>query len=167
MLSEIKSIGIIFDEKFHFIPPREFLCVALSNVLKVGSLSQSCWPKPRFCVPLHSGADFVPMDKGVRPHFVQLPLHYIKLTRENHSSDDADQYESASKQTNMARPSSQHPLIRLVLGLGATTAAVFVAFKSAEYADDRGSRFWWLPFLSFLALAFWIAAHAIPIGLLD
>ena len=98
-------------------------------------------------------------------HFVQLPLHDIELTQENHGSHYADGYESASEQANMARPSRHHSLVYLVLGFSATTAAVFVAVKSAEYADDHGSRFWWLPFLGFLALAFWIAAHTIPTGL--
>lgn len=43
---------------------------------------------------------------------------------------------------------------------GATLAAVFVAFKSAEYADDHESRLWWLPFVGFLAVAFWLAGLA-------
>jgi hypothetical protein len=98
-------------------------------------------------------------------HAVELPLHNIELMPENHGGHYTDSYESASEQANVARPSRHHSLIYLVLGLSTTATAVFVAFKSAEYADDHGSRFWWLPFLGFLALAFWIAAHAIPIDL--
>lgn len=61
-----------------------------------------------------------------------------------------------------------HPFVDWMLCgvfFGATAAAVFVAFKSAEYADDHGSFFWWLPFFGFLAVAFWLAAHAIAISL--
>jgi hypothetical protein len=98
-------------------------------------------------------------------HLVQLSLHNIKLSPKYNGGHDADDYESAGKQADMTRPPRHHPLVDLVLGIAATAAAVLVAFKSAEYADDHGLRFWWLPFLGFLALAFWIAAHAIPIGL--
>jgi hypothetical protein len=96
-------------------------------------------------------------------HFVQLALHDIQLTPKNDGGYDANQYKSASEQPDTARPSRHHSLVNLVLGLSAAAATVFVAFKSAEYADDRGSRFWWIPVVGFLGLAFWLAAHAIPI----
>jgi hypothetical protein len=100
-------------------------------------------------------------------HCPELALHDIQLSPEDNGGYNADDHESARKQSDVTRPPRHHPLVDLVLGIAATAAAVFVAFKSAEHADDHESRFWWLPFLGFLALAFWIAAHAIPIGLLS
>jgi hypothetical protein len=102
---------------------------------------------------------------GAFSHLLQLALHDIQLSPENNGGHYSNDHEGARKQSDMARPSRHHPLVDLVLGISATAAAVFVAFKSAEYADDRGSRFWWLPFLCFLALAFWLAAHTIPTNL--
>jgi hypothetical protein len=94
-------------------------------------------------------------------HLTQLTLHYVKLPTEDNSSYDADNHESASEQSDMARPARHHSFVYLVLGIAVTAAAVFVAFKSAEYADDHESRFWWVPFLGFLALAFWLVDHVV------
>ena len=100
------------------------------------------------------------------PHFVQLALHDIQLLPEDGRRDYADPGECESEQADSARPSRHHPFIDWMLGcvfFGATAAAVVAAFKSAEYADDYGSRFWWLPFVSLLTLAFWLANHAIGV----
>jgi hypothetical protein len=43
----------------------------------------------------------------------------------------------------------------------ATVAAVFVALKSAEYADEYWPTIWWLPLLGGLGLAYWLADHAL------
>lgn len=47
----------------------------------------------------------------------------------------------------------------------ATATAVFASWKGTEYADDRSwaRPFWWVPFLGFLALAYWLAYHAISV----
>jgi hypothetical protein len=45
--------------------------------------------------------------------------------------------------------------------LGAVVATVFMAFKATEYTDDYWPAVWWLPLLGGLALAFWLADHAL------
>jgi hypothetical protein len=95
---------------------------------------------------------------------VPLPLHNTQLSIENGRADNADYYQSKSEQADTPRPLRHHPFINWVLRcvfLGATAAAVLVAFKSAEYADDHESPLWWIPLLGFLALAFWFAWHAV------
>jgi hypothetical protein len=106
---------------------------------------------------------------GLSRNFVKLALHNIKLSPEYYSRAYPNKYESESENPDPSRPAGHHPFVDQMLRgvfLSATAAAaVFVAFKSAEYADDHGSRLWWLPFLGFLALAFWLADHAVAIGL--
>jgi hypothetical protein len=95
-----------------------------------------------------------------------LTLHDIQLPPKDGSRYYANPYERESEQTDSTRPPRHHPFIDWVLDcvfFGSAAAAVFAAFKSAEYADDYGSRFWWLPFVSFLTLAFWLANHAIGV----
>jgi len=102
--------------------------------------------------------------RGGDIHLIQLPLHDSQLSPEDGGSYDPNQYQIAREEPDTARPLRHHPLIEWVLGgvfFCAAAAAVFVAFKSAEYADDHGSRFWWLPFGGFLAFAFWLADHAL------
>jgi hypothetical protein len=52
-------------------------------------------------------------------------------------------------------PSRHHLFVALVFGLGAV-AAMALAFKGAECADDHGSFFWWVPLLSFLFVSLWL-----------
>jgi hypothetical protein len=101
-------------------------------------------------------------------HLVQLYLHDVQLLPKYAASDRANYDKGQSEHSHSPRPSSDHSLIEWVLCcvfLGASAMAVFVAFKSAEYSDDHGSRLWWIPFCGFLVLAFWLAAHAVSIGL--
>ena len=45
--------------------------------------------------------------------------------------------------------------------LAAATATVFITFKGTEYTDDRWPTAWWLPLFGGLALAAWLADHAL------
>jgi hypothetical protein len=70
------------------------------------------------------------------------------LTPENHSGAGIDKKKKDSEQSNNASPTRHHPFVDLLLGAIslAATEAVFVALKSAEYADDY--RFFRRPALS-------------------
>jgi hypothetical protein len=99
-------------------------------------------------------------------HFIQLPLHDVKLTPEYARSDYPYDHQGSGEPADMAGPSRHHSFVDLMLACGsfaATAAAVFVSFKSAEYADNhRFTRpWWWVPALGFLALAFWFAHHGL------
>jgi hypothetical protein len=99
-----------------------------------------------------------PLFKGC---LVQLSLHYLQLLPKDGPGYAANQDERQSEQANSSRPSRHNKVGLACFFFVATAAAVLVAFKSAEYADDRRSPFWWLPFVGLLALAYWFAAHAI------
>jgi hypothetical protein len=96
-------------------------------------------------------------------HLIELPLHHLKLPPKDNGGYDANADERASEPSNAARPTRHRDI-----GLGcfffvAAAAAIFMSFKSVEYADERrwARAFWWLPGLGFLGLAFWLADHAI------
>jgi hypothetical protein len=94
-------------------------------------------------------------------HHQQLTLHCVQLLFENDGGDDSYSDQPKSKKPNVPGPTSHRLLVGFVIFLMATFASVVAAFKGAEYADDRGSPWWPLPFLAFLIVAFWCASHAI------
>lgn len=98
-------------------------------------------------------------------HFVKLTLHDVQLAPKNNSGDNADYDQSQGEQTNSTRPARHNEIGLAGLFFAASASAVFIAFKSAEYADERRSPWWWVPFLCFLGLAFWLANHAVGLTL--
>lgn len=94
-------------------------------------------------------------------HALQLPLHYIKLTPKNTSSNDPDGHKGSSKNPDPPSSSRRYQIAIGFFFLTATVAAVFVALKSAEYADEYWPTFWWLPLLVGIVLAYWLVGHAL------
>jgi len=88
-------------------------------------------------------------------------LHDIQLSPEDNSRPETYSYKRGGKYPNPPRPSRHYEITVGFLLLGAATAAVFVAFKGAEYADYRCPATWWLPLLGGMALAVWLANHAL------
>jgi hypothetical protein len=131
-------------------------------VFKIGRQAQET---PRFGVSDYSIISWGNPCAVIGLHFIQLSLHYVQLTPKDTASYNADHYQSQGEQTNSARPPRHGNIGLTCLFFVAMAATVFMAFKSAEYADDRGAFWWWLPFLCFLGLAFWFAGHAISFTL--
>jgi hypothetical protein len=98
-------------------------------------------------------------------HRVQLASHYAQLTPKNTSGNDANYYQRASEPSDVTSPTRHHRFVDLMWALFFFAAAalfVFISFKSTEYADDHGfTCCWWVPFLAFIAAAFWCANHAL------
>jgi hypothetical protein len=88
-------------------------------------------------------------------------LHGGQLIKENGAGYNAYRYEGTGKYSQAPRPSRHYQIAIGLLLLAATTVAIFVAFKGAEYADYRWPALWWFPLLGGLALAGWIAIHAL------
>ena len=80
---------------------------------------------------------------------------------ENNPSYNPNRYECCSKYPDAPSPSRHYEIAIGLLLLAAATAAVFVAFYSAEYADYRCPALWWLPLVGGMALAAWLADHAL------
>ncbi len=126
-------------------------------------------------LPLHSFGLFAHDDHLIsgRPvpalaggaHFIKLAFHSAQLPPKNAGGYDTDYYQRQGEQANSARPSRHNEVGLASLFLMAATATVFVAFKSAEYADEHGSLWWWVPFLCFLGSAIWFAYHAVRLTL--
>jgi hypothetical protein len=50
----------------------------------------------------------------------------------------------------------------MALGLAMGSLSIFMAFKGADYLDDRGSMVWWVPFVGFILLAYWLISCGWP-----
>jgi hypothetical protein len=74
---------------------------------------------------------------------------------EDDISDALDWGESVARPDDLRAPMSL-TLAFCLIGLG--FGAVALAFKNAEYADDRGAARWWFSPVGFLLLAFWFFA---------
>jgi hypothetical protein len=98
--------------------------------------------------------------------FIQLALHDIQLTPKNTCGNRAYYDQGAGKPANMACPPRHHSFIDLMWSfvfIAMAAYSVYLSFKGTEYADDHSltRAWWWVPFLVFLALAFWFANHAL------
>jgi hypothetical protein len=109
---------------------------------------------------------------ALRDHLIQLPLHNSRLSLHRHQLkiEDDSTYSGDRRQNDReypytARPARHHSFIYLVLGFTAIFAsfgAMIMAFKGAEYADDRGLP-WWPPLFAFLGLALIFAYQGISL----
>jgi len=87
----------------------------------------------------------------------ELALRYPQLSPENLSSYYAYANQSGSKNADSSSPASHYKIAIGLLLLGASISSVFIAFKSAEYADYRWPAFWWARLIGGLAFAALIA----------
>jgi hypothetical protein len=93
--------------------------------------------------------------------FDQLSLHDIQLPPKNTARYDTYCDKQGGEYSDATSPSRHYKVAIGFLLLSAVAATVFVTFKAAEYADDYWPAFWWLPLLGGLALASWLANHAL------
>jgi hypothetical protein len=98
-------------------------------------------------------------------HFVQLSLHDVQLSPKKNASYNASYNaycdKRGGKYSDSSSPSRHYEVAIGFLLLSASAATVFVAFKATEYTDDYWLAAWWLPPLGGLALAAWLADHAL------
>lgn len=93
-------------------------------------------------------------------HLIQLPLHNGLLPIEDDCARNGGCGQNDGENTNPPRPTGHHPFVFLMFGL-AFLGSVIAAFKSAEYADDRGWLLWWVPLTLFVTLAATFAYQAL------
>jgi hypothetical protein len=109
----------------------------------------------------HFWREFGFSDIGIGLHLVQLALHDGQLPSKDHGGNDTYHHKRGGEDAYSPRPARHYQIAVGFLLLGAATATVFVAFKGAEYADYRWPAFWWAPLLGGIAIAFWLADHAL------
>jgi hypothetical protein len=117
------------------------------------------WPwKNKGALNIDQGGMSVPVRVA---HFAQLPMHDVQLPVKNYASYNTNCDKGSSKYSYPPSPSRHYEVAIGFFLLGAATATVFVAFKVTEYTDDYWPAVWWLPLFGGLALAFWLADHAL------
>ena len=79
---------------------------------------------------------------------------------QNPSSEPRDESHNNRENSEPPSPARHHLLIALVLGL-VPFATMTLAFKGAEYADDRGWLFRWVPLLGFLVVSLSLTHRAL------